>query len=114
MPNTLVLDINCIFQCPQRGLDLSFDNISEIALPKILIIPSFQIHNKYLKGKVFIGVTAARFHSAIYTNEELFTFGLNAGQLGWYITTNFEYHMTYVIIICFLKDQFASEHEFFT
>ena len=30
------------------------------------------------------GIAAARFHSAIYTKQELFTFGLNAGQLGMF------------------------------
>ena len=28
------------------------------------------------------GIAAARFHSAIHTRNELFTFGLNGGQLG--------------------------------
>eukprot|EP00795_Rhopilema_esculentum_P017123 gene17123-8647_t len=41
-----------------------------------------QISNKILKGKIMTGVAAARFHSAIHTKDELFTFGLNAGQLG--------------------------------
>ena len=29
-----------------------------------------------------IGICASRFHSVIYTKQELYTFGLNAGQLG--------------------------------
>jgi len=40
------------------------------------------VHHKQLKGKIMTGIAAARFHSAIYTKQELFTFGLNAGQLG--------------------------------
>ena len=45
----------------------------------------FQIQHKQLKGKFMTGIAAARFHSAIYTRHELFTFGLNAGQLGMFI-----------------------------
>ena len=37
---------------------------------------------KFLKGKEVVGVRAARFHSVIFTKECLYTFGLNAGQLG--------------------------------
>lgn len=37
---------------------------------------------KFLKGKEIIGVCAARFHSVIYTKDCVYTFGLNAGQLG--------------------------------
>ena len=48
----------------------------------------FQISHKSLKGKIMIGVAAARFHSAIFTKNELFTFGLNAGQLGMYFCKN--------------------------
>uniref|UniRef100_A0A2L2YAE7 Inhibitor of Bruton tyrosine kinase n=1 Tax=Parasteatoda tepidariorum TaxID=114398 RepID=A0A2L2YAE7_PARTP len=37
---------------------------------------------KFLKGNKVIGVKAARFHSVIYTLDSVYTFGLNAGQLG--------------------------------
>lgn len=48
---------------------------ANIALPK-------QITSKSLKNKRFLGVAAGRFHSVIYTINEIYTFGLNAGQLG--------------------------------
>ena len=35
-----------------------------------------------LKGKIIIGVCAGRFHTVLYTRNSVFTFGLNAGQLG--------------------------------
>ncbi|ELT94596.1 hypothetical protein CAPTEDRAFT_128118, partial [Capitella teleta] len=35
-----------------------------------------------LKGHQIIGVIARKFHTVLYTQEAVFTFGLNAGQLG--------------------------------
>lgn len=49
--------------------------------PKHCVLPTLVSH-KSVKGKAILGVAAARFHSAVYTKDELFTFGLNAGQLG--------------------------------
>ena len=49
---------------------------------KFFYLLFFKISNKILKGEIMTGVAAARFHSAIHTKDELFTFGLNAGQLG--------------------------------
>ena len=40
------------------------------------------IYNKVLRNKTLTGVAAGRFHTVVYTNEALYTFGLNAGQLG--------------------------------
>ncbi|XP_071955936.1 inhibitor of Bruton tyrosine kinase-like [Antedon mediterranea] len=37
---------------------------------------------KSLKGKLVVGVAAGRFHTVLYTNDAVYTFGLNAGQLG--------------------------------
>ncbi|XP_070564360.1 inhibitor of Bruton tyrosine kinase-like [Ptychodera flava] len=38
---------------------------------------------KILKGKVITGVKACRFHTVLYCADSVFTFGLNAGQLGF-------------------------------
>lgn len=37
---------------------------------------------KFLKDKKAVGVCAAKYHSVIYTEDGIYTFGLNAGQLG--------------------------------
>ncbi|XP_033126307.1 inhibitor of Bruton tyrosine kinase-like isoform X2 [Anneissia japonica] len=37
---------------------------------------------KNLKGKVIVGVAAGRFHTVLFSNDAVYTFGLNAGQLG--------------------------------
>ena len=49
--------------------------------PPFCLCPK-QINSKALKNKTIIGVSVGRFHSVIYTNHEIYTFGLNAGQLG--------------------------------
>ena len=41
-----------------------------------------QVNGKQLKGKVIKGVCGQRFHTVVYTDQSVFTFGLNAGQLG--------------------------------
>jgi alpha-tubulin suppressor-like RCC1 family protein len=35
-----------------------------------------------LKGKKFIGVVAGKFHTVMFTESEVHSWGLNAGQLG--------------------------------
>lgn len=37
---------------------------------------------KFLKEKKVVGVCAAKYHTVIYTEDGVYTFGLNAGQLG--------------------------------
>ncbi|XP_077869618.1 inhibitor of Bruton tyrosine kinase-like [Saccoglossus kowalevskii] len=41
------------------------------------------ILTKLLKGKVITGIEACRFHTVLYCSDTVFTFGLNAGQLGF-------------------------------
>ncbi|KAJ8314789.1 hypothetical protein KUTeg_006939 [Tegillarca granosa] len=41
-----------------------------------------QVNTKNMKGKSILGVCAGRFHTVIYTADSVYTFGLNAGQLG--------------------------------
>ena len=48
--------------------------IEKLLTPKII--------SKVFQGHVILGVCAARFHSVVYSQEAIFTFGLNAGQLG--------------------------------
>lgn len=58
-----------------------FHQLGHAPPPRHCILPT-PINHKSIKGKSIVGVAAARFHSAVYTKDELFTFGLNAGQLG--------------------------------
>ena len=45
-----------------------------------------QVSSKGLKkGSKIIGICAQRFHSVLYTDSAVLTFGLNAGQLGEWI-----------------------------
>ncbi|XP_028412320.1 inhibitor of Bruton tyrosine kinase-like [Dendronephthya gigantea] len=41
-----------------------------------------QVQSKAFKGKEFIGVAAGTFHTLVYTKNEVFSWGLNSGQLG--------------------------------
>ena len=59
-----------------------FHQLGHLTAPKFCHYPK-EVTSKSLKNKIFIGISAARFHSVIYTKQELYTFGLNAGQLGY-------------------------------
>ncbi|XP_054716016.1 inhibitor of Bruton tyrosine kinase-like isoform X2 [Uloborus diversus] len=59
----------------------TYHQLGHIPPPERLLIPK-AISLKFLKGKEIVGVRAARFHSVIYTKSCVYTFGLNAGQLG--------------------------------
>ncbi|XP_076307674.1 LOW QUALITY PROTEIN: inhibitor of Bruton tyrosine kinase [Tachypleus tridentatus] len=50
--------------------------------PPERVLSPRQLSLKFLKGREIIGVCAARFHSVLYTKDAVFTYGLNAGQLG--------------------------------
>eukprot|EP00794_Sanderia_malayensis_P000400 gene400-1034_t len=76
--HTLVLDQ--MGQVYSFGLN-TYHQLGHHPAPTQCLIPKMITH-KSLKGKISIGIAAARFHSAIFTKNELFTFGLNAGQLG--------------------------------
>lgn len=43
-----------------------------------------KIQAQNLKKQHIIGVAASRIHSVVYTDFDLFTFGLNQGQLGYH------------------------------
>ena len=42
---------------------------------------------KVLRGRDFKGVLAQRFHTLVYTQDSIWVFGLNAGQLGIVLNT---------------------------
>ena len=42
----------------------------------------FQLNAKGLKGKLIRGMCAQRFHTVFYSDDAVFTYGLNAGQMG--------------------------------
>ena len=63
-------DAHQLGQCTKHG-----------AIPPISLIPYVM---RYLKGKVVAtGVGAGRYHTAVCTRDELYTFGRNMGQLGY-------------------------------
>jgi hypothetical protein len=49
--------------------------------PKMICLKGLK-HGLHHKPGEIIGVGAAKYHSLFYTKEELFTFGLNVGQIG--------------------------------
>lgn len=75
----LLMQSGCVYTC---GLN---DNhqLGQIPVPSNgrSLIPK-QVTTKYHKGKKILGVCASRFHTVMYTVDAVFTFGLNAGQLG--------------------------------
>ncbi|GIY10667.1 inhibitor of Bruton tyrosine kinase [Caerostris extrusa] len=73
----LLLENRQVWSC---GLNV-YHQLGHIPPPERLLAPK-ALSLKFLKGKAVIGICAARFHSVIYTKDSVFTFGLNAGQLG--------------------------------
>ncbi|XP_054831335.1 inhibitor of Bruton tyrosine kinase isoform X2 [Eublepharis macularius] len=49
-----------------------------------------QVQAKNLKGRMVTGVAAGRFHTVLWTNEAVYTVGLNGGQLGHLLDPNGE------------------------
>lgn len=68
------------FQVWTCGLNV-YHQLGHIPPVERSLVPK-PISLKFLKGKKVIGVRAARFHSVIFTKDCIYTFGLNAGQLG--------------------------------
>ena len=46
-----------------------------------------------MKDKKIIAVGAGRYHSAVCTEHEVFTFGKNLGQLGMYMYVTFTFSL---------------------
>ena len=69
---------------------------------------------KSWKGKTIVGAAAGRYHSVFITRNEVYTCGLNAGQLGRvpvYIPLFSQVHVQYVLyrvlINTLLKELYA-------
>ncbi|XP_013381620.1 inhibitor of Bruton tyrosine kinase-like [Lingula anatina] len=76
--HTLMLtESGIIYSC---GLNDSHQ-LGQYPAPDKSLLPK-QMNHKLLKGKVIEGICTGRFHTVIYTRDAVFTFGLNAGQLG--------------------------------
>ncbi|GFR20075.1 inhibitor of Bruton tyrosine kinase, partial [Trichonephila clavata] len=73
----LLLENGQVWSC---GLN-TYHQLGHVPPPEKLLLPK-PLSLKLLKGKSIIGICAARFHSVIYTKDSVYTFGLNAGQLG--------------------------------
>ncbi|XP_046848381.1 inhibitor of Bruton tyrosine kinase-like isoform X2 [Xenia sp. Carnegie-2017] len=54
---------------------LGHSSINKCLAPKL-------VQMKYSKGKKFVGVAAGKYHSVIFTESQVYSWGLNAGQLG--------------------------------
>ncbi|XP_064460638.1 inhibitor of Bruton tyrosine kinase-like [Ornithodoros turicata] len=50
--------------------------------PPVQLLSPKPILLKFMKQKKIVGICAARYHSVVYTKDAVYTFGLNAGQLG--------------------------------
>ncbi|XP_071800881.1 inhibitor of Bruton tyrosine kinase-like [Asterias amurensis] len=72
-----LLDDGTVYSCGQN----SHHQLGHSSLGVKALTPKL-ISSKQLKNKSIVGVAAGRFHSVMYTKDALFTFGLNAGQLG--------------------------------
>ncbi|XP_067126093.1 inhibitor of Bruton tyrosine kinase [Centruroides vittatus] len=68
---------NQVWTC---GLN-TYHQLGHVPPPERVLCPR-PITLKLIKNQEFIGVCAARYHTVLFTNDAVFTFGLNAGQLG--------------------------------
>ncbi|KAK3098977.1 hypothetical protein FSP39_024899 [Pinctada imbricata] len=55
--------------------------LGQFPTPEKSLLPKL-VNHKAFKGMSFKGVCAGRFHTVLYTKHQVYTFGLNAGQLG--------------------------------
>ncbi|XP_022089803.1 inhibitor of Bruton tyrosine kinase-like [Acanthaster planci] len=72
-----LMEDGTVFSCGQNSQhQLGHSSLGVKALtPKL-------IFSKQIKHKTMLGIAAGRFHSVMHTKEAVYTFGLNAGQLG--------------------------------
>lgn len=59
----------------------TYHQLGHLPPPTQLLSPK-PISLKFLKDKKVVGICAARYHTVVYTKDAVYTFGLNAGQLG--------------------------------
>lgn len=50
--------------------------------PPVQLLSPKPVPLKFMKERKVLGIRAARYHSVIYSRDAIYTFGLNAGQLG--------------------------------
>ncbi|XP_038047379.1 inhibitor of Bruton tyrosine kinase-like [Patiria miniata] len=72
-----LMEDGTVFSCGQN----SHHQLGHSSMGVKALTPKF-ISSKQIKHKTMLGVAAGRFHSVLHTKEEVYTFGLNAGQLG--------------------------------
>ena len=68
-------ELSSFSQTGNRCVFFSFDSA-------VLDEQLFQVHAKFVKSHDIRGFCAQRFHTVLYTKNAVYTFGLNAGQLG--------------------------------
>ncbi|KAL3883749.1 hypothetical protein ACJMK2_029983 [Sinanodonta woodiana] len=73
----LLMEGNIVYSC---GLN-DCHQLGQFPAPDKSLVPK-QVYAKVFKGKSILGVCTGRFHTVIYTSDAVFTFGINAGQLG--------------------------------
>ncbi|XP_048239918.1 inhibitor of Bruton tyrosine kinase-like [Haliotis rufescens] len=73
----MLMESGAIFTC---GLN-AFHQLGLFPPPDKSVKPR-QIYAKLWKGRNVLGVCVGSFHTVVYTADAVFTFGLNAGQLG--------------------------------
>lgn len=56
--------------------------------PESIYLPRLLSWHKSHRDELIVGIGAARYHSVIWTSRVLYTFGLNAGQLGHFKVDN--------------------------
>ncbi|XP_041354992.1 inhibitor of Bruton tyrosine kinase-like isoform X2 [Gigantopelta aegis] len=73
----LLMESGNVYTC---GLN-DCHQLGQFPAPEKSLTPK-QVNTKVLKGRKIVGVCAGRFHTVLYTCDAVYTFGLNAGQLG--------------------------------
>lgn len=73
----LLTNSHHVYSC---GLN-EYHQLGQSPAPEKCLVPK-QVNPKMLKGRIVIGICAGRFHTVLNTRDSVFTFGLNAGQLG--------------------------------
>ncbi|XP_072018239.1 LOW QUALITY PROTEIN: inhibitor of Bruton tyrosine kinase-like [Amphiura filiformis] len=72
-----LMENGTIYSCGQND----YHQLGHSSLGAKCLTPK-PIYNKVIRNKSLAGVAVGRFHTVVFTDDILFTFGLNAGQLG--------------------------------
>ncbi|KAJ7388445.1 hypothetical protein OS493_037607, partial [Desmophyllum pertusum] len=68
------VELQCTTECTGKRSDIQGEKSKQVAQSKVQL--------KLWKGKDIVGAAAGRYHSVFFTRHEVYTCGLNAGQLG--------------------------------